>query len=187
MTSMGVVRDTKKGTLTVFKITVYVITVFVLALVQTNVLPRFAFFGVTPSVLLAMTATVAFFDGEKPALIVGLISGFLLDAFGGTDISILPLAYTAIGWFISFAATRFGHTSITQFGPKMFWCSAWTGVASVLGAVVTALLILLTAGRVNVLSAARHIIIPEAFGTFAVGILIGFTVNLIQYKKRGIR
>ena len=177
--------DNKKhaGGVSIAKIIAYGAAVFLLAVFQSSVASRFQFFGATPAYLLALTAAAAFFDGENTGAVVGLASGFCADALGGVGISVLPIFYTLLGWFIGRCVRKFGHEQSASIGERLLRWAIWLLAAAGVGMIITALCLLLFAGKVHILTAFGKMIIPEAIGTFLLGYPIGI-IFMIIYRNR---
>lgn len=164
---------------------VYALVIFLTAVFQSTLGERIGLFGTTPSLLLCILAGSAFFDGEKTAMLVGLAAGFFADALGGVGVSVLPLAYCLAGWLIAVAVRRSAHDKSAPFWIGYLRYLLWLAATAGVGAVVTATCLFLTAGRVNVISLAVGLLIPEFFGTMLWGLPIGLVFRLCRpgYKK----
>lgn len=176
-------QESRTG-VSVRRIVAYGAAVFLLSVFQSTVAARFGFLGTAPALLLALTCAAAYFDGEHTGEAVGLASGFLLDALGGSGISVLPLAYTLTGWFIGKMTVRFGHDRIVSPGGRIVWWCVWLGAGVGIGMLITALCLFLTAGKVNIISAFLHIILPEALATYFSGFPLCFVYLLINRRKK---
>ena len=177
--------DNKKhaGGVSIAKIIAYGAAVFLLAVFQSSVASRFQFFGATPAYLLALTAAAAFFDGENTGAAVGLGAGFCSDALGGVGISVLPIFYTLLGWFIGRSVRKFGHEHSSSLGERLLRWAIWLLSASGIGTIITTVCLLLSAGKVHILTVFGKMIIPEAIGTFLLGYPMGI-IFMIIYRKR---
>ncbi len=162
---------------------VYAAIIFVTAVFQSTLGARIGLFGTTPSLLLCLVAGAAFFDGEKTAMLVGLAAGFFADALGGVGVSVLPLAYCLGGWLIAVAARRSSHDKTSHFWIGYLRYLLWLAASAAFGAVVTALCLLLTAGRVNVITLAVGLLIPEFLGTMLWGLPIGLVFRLCRINS----
>ena len=161
----------------------YSAAIFLLAVFQSSVAPRFPFFGTTPAYLLALTAAAAFFDGERTGAAVGLASGFLSDALGGVGISVLPILYTLLGWLVGRCVEKLGHDRSRSVGEGLLRWTVWLLAASGIGMIITAICLLLSAGKVHIFSVLLKMILPEAAGTFLFGYPIGI-IFMIIYRRR---
>ena len=162
----------------------YAIAVLLFAVFDSTVSPRIGFFGTTPSLCLALTASAAVFDGKKTGAAVGLASGVVTHALGGVGVSVLPIAYTLLGWFL--AAREHGiprrDNTDHDFLRRFLNFAACLPLCCVAGMVVTAVSLLLSAGKFNIFSVFAKILIPEALGTFVYGFPIGI-VRIAARKK----
>lgn len=68
-------------------------------------------FGTKPMILLAVALTVAVFEGEIPAMIVGLICGALCDTSVTTGIGYYTVILTILCFIIGYSARNFFVTS----------------------------------------------------------------------------
>jgi hypothetical protein len=157
------------------KPTLYAIVIFLFAVFDATVSPRIGILGTTPSLCLALTASAAVFDGKKTGSVVGLSAGFLLDALGGVGVSVSPIVWALLGWF---SASRKhgapGYDNVNQpFLKRLFNFLICLAICCAIGMAVTALRVVLTAGRINIFSLFVKILLPEAIGTFLYGLPIG--------------
>lgn len=67
-------------------------------LLQTTVLQAFSLASITPNLLIIFTSSMGFMRGKKDGLLVGFISGLLLDIFYGPLIGFYALLYMLIGY-----------------------------------------------------------------------------------------
>lgn len=179
MMSVGTENE---GRLSVKKIIFYAVGVFLLSAFQASVGSRTGLFAATPSFTLAFTALASLFEGKRTGAVTGLAGGFLTDALGGSGFSLLPLFYTLTGWFLGEICERLGHPG--RRAPEIFLRSLmWLAAASGTGAVFTAVLIVLSAGRMNFFSSIPHILLPEAASTFLWSLpMLG--IFMLTYRKK---
>ena len=69
-------------------------------ILQTTVFRVVDFGGITPNLLIILTASTAFIKGDKPGLLVGFFSGLLVDIFFGNYIGFFALIYMYIGFVV---------------------------------------------------------------------------------------
>ena len=69
-------------------------------ILQTTVFRVVDFGGITPNLLIILTASTAFIKGDKPGLLVGFFSGLLVDIFFGNYIGFFALIYMYIGFIV---------------------------------------------------------------------------------------
>ncbi len=67
-------------------------------LLQTTILQAFKLASVIPNLLIIFTSSMGFMRGKKDGLLVGFISGLLLDIFYGPLIGFYALLYMLIGY-----------------------------------------------------------------------------------------
>ena len=179
MMSIGAENE---GRLSVKKIIFYAVGVFLLAVFQSSVGSRVGLFSATPSFTLAFTTLATLFEGKKTGAVTGLAGGFLTDALGGAGFSLLPLFYTLTGWFLGEICERLGHPGRQALGVflrSLMWLAAAAGA----GMVFTAILIVLSAGRMNFFSSIPHILLPEAASTFLWSLpMLG--IFMLIYRKK---
>ena len=171
-----------EGRLSLKKIIFYSVGIFLIAAFQASVGSRIGLFSATPSLTLAFTALTSLFESKKTGAVVGLAGGFLTDALGGAGFSLLPLFYTLTGWFLGEICERLGHPGRQALGAflrSLMWLAAVSGA----GAVFTAILIVLSAGRMNFFSSIPHILLPEAVSTLLWSLpMLG--IFMLLYRKK---
>lgn len=72
--------------------------IFLCFLLQCTVFPTLSFGGIVPNLLIVLTASFGFMRGERSGLIIGFISGLLIDIFFGEVIGFYALLYMYIGY-----------------------------------------------------------------------------------------
>lgn len=73
--------------------------IFVCFLLQSSVFTRLDLGGITPNLLIVLTASFGFMRGEKEGLLIGFICGLLMDIFFAEYMGIYALIYMYIGFF----------------------------------------------------------------------------------------
>ena len=154
---------------------VYAAAVLLLAVFDSTVSHRIGFFGTTPSLCLALTASAAVFDGKKVGSVVGLSAGVVSHALGGVGVSLLPIVWALLGWFSASRERGIPSRDSTDrdFLRRFFNFAACLALCCGVGMVTTAISLLLSAGRFNVFTAFIKLLLPEALGTFVYGLPIG--------------
>ena len=66
---------------------------FLAAIVQTCIFARYQPFGVVPEIVLPCVLAVAIYDGERSAVICGIMGGFIIDSLGAGGFSASALVY----------------------------------------------------------------------------------------------
>lgn len=72
-------------------------------LLQTSVFTNFQMAGVVPDILMIIVCTAAYTRGKKAGLVLGFISGLLIDLTFGNVIGLFAFMYLTIGYLCGFA------------------------------------------------------------------------------------
>lgn len=72
--------------------------IWVCFLMQSTVFRALEFGGITPNLLIVLTASLGFMRGEKTGLLTGFFCGLLCDVFSGSVIGFYALTYMYIGY-----------------------------------------------------------------------------------------
>ncbi len=142
-----------------------------IALLQTTLLAQFRPCGATPDLMLLFVLAVSMRENEKWGAIFGILSAIIIDAIGGTGITILPILYFAVGYFCPRIAAEHLTNSISV--------RALFTVAAVIGRMVVTFctaLILLPGESITVL--LRLLVLPEAAGTLLMALPVELFVRL---------
>ena len=67
-------------------------------LLESTVFQKLSFASITPNLMIIVTATFGFMRGKKEGLLVGFISGLLIDVMFGELIGFYALIYTLLGY-----------------------------------------------------------------------------------------
>ena len=67
-------------------------------LLECTIFQKLSFASITPNLMIIVTATFGFMRGKKEGLLVGFISGLLLDIMFGDLIGFYALIYTIVGF-----------------------------------------------------------------------------------------
>lgn len=74
------------------------ILIFVCFLLQSSVFTRLDLGGITPNLLIVLTASFGFMKGEKSGMFIGFICGLLMDVFFSEYMGLYSLVYLYIGF-----------------------------------------------------------------------------------------
>lgn len=74
------------------------ILIIVCYILQSTVFPAIAFAGIVPNLLIVVTAACGFMWGDRTGLLVGFVSGLLIDIFFGDAIGMYAMIYMYIGY-----------------------------------------------------------------------------------------
>ncbi len=75
------------------------ILIFVCFLLQSSVFTRLDLGGITPNLLIVLTASFGFMRGEKEGMFIGFVCGLLMDIFFSEYMGLYSLVYLYIGFF----------------------------------------------------------------------------------------
>lgn len=73
-----------------------------------------AFLSIKPLLLLPVALTVAVFENEIPAMIIGLVCGLLLDTGAGTSVGFYTVTLTALCFFLGYCQRNFFVTNFVN-------------------------------------------------------------------------
>ncbi|MBR6558188.1 MAG: hypothetical protein IKT70_04165 [Clostridia bacterium] len=71
---------------------------FFFLLLQLTLVPRYPIYGVSPDLMLSCVLAVSMFEGGKFGAVMGVTTGFVIDAVGSVGLSLLPLVYMLFGY-----------------------------------------------------------------------------------------
>ena len=142
---------------------------FLLSVAQTSFFAQLSFLSVVPNLALGGVAAVALLDEERCAVVCGIAAGFLADAIGGSGISFSPLVFMI-------AAIVCAQVSRKMLPHFLSWLVVML-VASVLGALGTALCILLNSS-VAISAVFGSVLLPELLATYFISLPVFFLVKL---------
>ncbi len=154
MTWMGITVDLD----TIIKSLIIGGMILLFAILQTTVFSRFAPFGATPDLMLALVIAIGTTEGERWGGATGLAAAFLIEAMGGTGITLLPLLYMPVGYTVGVLCTEYLRDSIVI---RLIY----TFGAGILRAVITAVYVNISFDKVDAGLLFSSILIPEYFST----------------------
>lgn len=73
--------------------------IFACFLLQSSVFTRLDLGGITPNLLIVLTASFGFMRGEKEGMFIGFVCGLLMDIFFAEYMGLYSLIYLYIGFF----------------------------------------------------------------------------------------
>jgi rod shape-determining protein MreD len=74
------------------------ITILVCFVLQTSVLPAFSFLGITPNLMVIVTASYGFMFGDRKGMFIGLVCGLFCDVCFGPLIGFQAGVYALVGF-----------------------------------------------------------------------------------------
>jgi len=148
-------------------------------LLQITVFKSLAFVSVSPNLLIILVSSIGFMRGRKEGLLVGFVSGFIVDMFFGGFIGLNALFYMTIGYLNGFFQKQFFKDDIKL------------PMALILGSdflfnIFIYVAYFLLRGRVQFGFYLVNIIIPELIYTLVISILLYYIILKINRKLEAI-
>lgn len=152
------------------RIIIYGITFFILGVAQCSFFNELSFLSATPNIILGAVAAVSLLDSQRSAAVCGIAAGFMIDALGGTGISISPIALLCVALLCSEIARKILPTFIS-------WVILLVP-ASLVGSVFTLANIFLLVGKFRISEVFKSILLPEFILTVIFSIPLFFIIKL---------
>lgn len=134
-------------------------------LLQTTVFSNLNFGGITPNILIILTATYGFMFGRRYGMSVGFACGLLMDIFYGSVLGFYSLIFLYIGFGNGYFHRIFYQEDIKL--PLIL-----ITVSDLLYSIITFVLLFVLRGRFDVIGYFSKIIIPELIYTLFVTVFI---------------
>lgn len=154
----------------------YGLIFFFLIMLETVTIPLTREGAVIPDLLLCGVIAVGIGEDERTAGICGLVSGFFLDALGGSGLAISPLIYAFCGYLAGVFARFFLRRNFLSY---MIYVACGAAARSV----ITLAMVYGGQGAVPLNLALRDIILPEYFLTVLVSPLLYLIIALPLERK----
>ncbi len=136
------------------KIVVIAVLLVLLVVVQTTVFTVFRPFGCVPDLMLPFIIVVATLEKERFGAVTALCAAYIIEAAGGTQITLLPLLYVPLAYAIGILAT---HNFRDSFPVALMY----TVVSVILRGVITFVVALISVHGIAVLTVLSDIVLPE--------------------------
>ena len=153
---------------TIVKAAVIAFLLVFFTLTQTTLLTRFRLFGAIPDILLPFVIAVGILEKEKWGAVFALVAAFVIDAAGGTTVTLLPLLYVPAAVICALLTTSRLRDSFTV-------NAVFTAVSSVVRGMISFAVIMLTVHGITPRHALLSVVLPE----IAANILIAAVPQLI--------
>ena len=148
------------------------ILLILLSALQVSLFGRYRFFGAVPDLMLCSVLCFGFFSGRYTGAIVGIASGFLIEAIGSQGISLLPVFYLLCGYVA-------GHYARAVQPKRFVSYSFYLGCGLFLRAVMTMIYHVLTHQIIHLPRILLYAVLPEMAGTALVGCVLYFPMKLL--------
>lgn len=160
------------------KITLFFI-IFICFLLQTTVFQALSFAGISPNLLIVVTAAFGFMRGRKEGMWIGFFCGLLLDIFYGSMVGFYALVYMYIGYINGFFRKGFFPDDIKL---PMILITA----SDLSCNLVVYLFLFLMRGKFQIGYYFKRIILPELVYTILVTVFLYFVILKINQKLEQI-
>lgn len=154
------------------RVAVYGAWLLLLMLIQTGTAPSAPPGRVVPALTLTAVSALGFFDSEKTGAAAGIAAGWVLDAWSGSLVCVMPLVGFAVGYFSGYAAGRRLPRALLPFGV----CLGGTALVNML---CTALLCIVNLPSPHLGVLLVHTLLPELGLTLVWGIPITIISRLL--------
>ena len=142
-----------------------VLTILISFVLQTTVFQYLNFGGISPNLLIIVTASYGFMFGRRYGMTVGFICGLLMDIFYGSVLGFYALIYLYIG-----AGNGVFHRVFYQNDIKL--PLALITVSDLLYSLICYVLLYLLRGRFQVIFYLKSVILPEIVYTIFVTVFL---------------
>jgi len=157
------------------RLIVGILSVWLVFILQSTVFSSLNIAGITPNLLIILTATWGFMDGEKSGLIVGFACGLLIDIFFGSFIGLYAIIYMYIG-FLNGKFCNFFYPEDVKLPLGLIF------VSDLLYGFSSYVFFFLLRGRFDFGYYFHHIILPEIVATL-ICTLIQYPITLLVHNK----
>lgn len=149
--------------------------IIVCFLLECTVFQSLSFASITPNLLIVVTASFGFMRGYTEGMVVGFISGLLIDVMFGDLIGFYALIYTIIGYANGFFKRIFYPDDIKL--PLIL-----IGVSDFIYGNIVCFFMFIMRSKFNYLYYLRSIIIPELIYTILVTLILYQIILYINQK-----
>lgn len=147
-------------------------SIYICYIFQTSVFTHVELAGIVPNLLIALTSSFGYLKGRKYGLVVGFLSGLLMDIFMGEYFGLNALVMMYIG-FLN------GLIRIIFFGDDIKLPLFLIGLSDVLYGCSIFGVLKLMRERSDFVFYLKNVIFPEAIYTMIIGMGIFFAVDLL--------
>ncbi len=156
-----------------FKISLVILgTIYLCFLLQTTVFTKLAMAGIVPNILLALTTCFGYIKGRKYGLVVGFVSGIIMDIFVGGYFGLNALLLMYIGFMN-------GVVRIILFGDDIKLPLFLIGISDIAYGCMTFGIFYLLRERTDFMFYLKNVIVPEAVYTMVVGMGVFLVLDIL--------
>ena len=143
------------------KVGVITVLIIVFTLLQTTLFTRFRPFGAIPDLMLPFIIALSVLEKEKWGSIVALIAAYVIDAAGGTTLTLLPLLYVPTAFLVGLLTTHRLRDSLSV-------NIVYTILTSLVRVGITFIIVMFTVNKITVADAFYDRVIPEFFANIVI-------------------
>lgn len=156
----------------------YTLLIIICFILQSTVFRGLAFAGIVPNLLIIVTASLGFMNGDRTGLLVGFFCGLLIDIFFGTVIGLYAIIYLYIGFLNGKFSGVFYPENIKLPMVLIFFSNLFCSL-------VTYTLLFMMRGRFNFEHYFKNVILPELVYTILATLVLYPLILLIHYLLEG--
>lgn len=154
---------------------VTILLILVCFVLQCSVFGNFAFAGITPNLMIILTSSYGFMQGEREGILMGFFSGLLLDVFFGDFLGFYALIYMYVGYLN-------GKFSRIFYPEDIKLPIALIVVSDLSYGMICYILMFLLRGRFAFPYYFTRVILPEALYTIVITIFLYPIILMINTK-----
>lgn len=151
------------------------LTVIICFIIQNIWAEHFSLAGITPNILIIVTASIGFMRGNREGMFVGFFAGILMDIFYGDLIGFFALVYMIIGYINGYFQRMFYDEDIKL--PIIL-----IGISDFLYGVVVYFFMYMLRSRLNVGFFLQKVIFPELIYTILATLFLYQVIRVINRK-----
>ncbi len=154
------------------------LSVIVCFLLQSTIFHYAGFAGIVPNLMIIITSIFGFMEGRSDGMVVGFVSGLLIDIFYGSVLGVNALIFLLIGYGNGVANRGFYPDDIKF--PLLF-----ISISDIVYLIMTYLSGFLLRARFNLGYYFLHLMLPELVYTIIVSLFIYLAVRWILLRIEG--
>lgn len=157
------------------KVIIAILSIWLVFILQSTVISSINLGGIIPNLLIILTATWGFTEGEKTGLLVGFSCGMLMDIFFGSFIGLYAIIFMYIGYMNGKFCNLFFPEDVKL--PLILITSS-----DLIYGLSCYVFMFLLRGRFDFGYYFAHIIIPEIIATLIFA-LVQYPISILIHKK----
>jgi cell shape-determining protein MreD len=162
------------------RIIVYGISFFILGIAQCSFFTNLSFISFVPDIVMGAVAAVSLLDSQRSAIICSIAAGAMIDALGGSGLSLSPIAFLVIALIVSEISKKILPSFIS-----------WLVIlvpSALIKAIFTLFNIYFATGELSLFKTFEAILLPEFILTVLLSLPIYYVmklcVKIIEQKSK---